>query len=222
MSTFLHRAHLVFPSFVGLTSLTRVLQTAVTGSSITIPNGVQAGDLIVYAGWGDGGSSAPTWNNPSGFTTIYNQNSGIQSFGNYTLVVACKISNGTEGGDSFTTITGSARNSMIFVLRGNVPLVSFGSATDVDFFAGATNPSSQTVTSSGGTPPLIVFGLYGSDGTAVSPRTMSPAQDDEYNATSSWYVAWKVYYDTPANVSVDMADEGNGNTLGSFYLPLTI
>ena len=47
---------------------------------------------------------------------------------------------------------------------------------------------------------------------------MSPAKDGEVANGTTPYLAYKVYNSSPANVSVDMDDEGDGNTLQSCYI----
>ena len=105
---------------------------------------------------------------------------------------------------------------ILLVFRPDAPITTAAHA-DPDQFTGNGIPAAQTVTASGGTPPLIVFGAYSSSGT-INPRTMSPAKNGEVANGTTRYIAWKIYNSSPANVSVDMDDEGDGNTLQSCYI----
>ena len=110
-------------------------------------------------------------------------------------------------------------DKVLLVFRGNKAASSLNVAS-VNSEATAGNPTSQTVTSSGGTPPLVVLGGYGAD-TTLTPRTFSPAKDGEVNSSIYAYLAWKIYNSSPANVSIDMDDNGGANILQSCYIEMS-
>jgi hypothetical protein len=201
----------MFPGGAAVARLTQ-LSILATGSAttnpVTVSASVEAGDLMIVAGFVDGaGASIPTGFSVASLST----NTATQKSG-----LTYKIAVGGEG----TSVpgffdTGGPGINRVAVFRGNKPItsVTVGSpgaqATD-------GNPTPQLVAASGGTPPLIVIAYYGSN-TAVDPRTMSPAKDAEIGATLDW-LAYKIYNTAPADVTVDMDDEGTGNLLASCYL----
>jgi hypothetical protein len=68
-----------------------------------------------------------------------------------------------------------------------------------------------------------MLGCY-AGASAVSPRTMNPAKDGEEGVQDDdgAFLAWKIYESSPANVQIDMDDEGTLNTLAGAYIRLTI
>lgn len=133
-------------------------------------------------------------------------------------MVSYKIADGTEDSASITGMDGGATdNKILLQFRGDAAISSvtpnvIGTPAVTD-----GNPGSQTITASGGTPPLILCAFYTSDG-AVDPRTFSAAADGEVSASLSAYAKYKIYDSSPADHSADMDDEGANNSLASFYL----
>jgi len=73
---------------------------------------------------------------------------------------------------------------------------------------------------------LIVLGCYVAAINAVNPRTFNPAKDGEIQATAvdgpeDLWLAYKIYNSSPADVSIDMDDEGLFNALVSCYIQCT-
>jgi hypothetical protein len=164
----------------------------------------------------------PTAVVPSGFTNIIN--SGLAS-GDDTLrqIASYKIAVGNEGGTSLTGMSAAFAlvRKELAVFRGNNPAVSVNISTPGAQISN-TNPTAQTVLAGAGAAPLIVFGCYGSHSVGgIDPRTFTPAADAEITAASDAWLAWKIYNASPANVSIDMDDEGLLNTLQSFFVELT-
>lgn len=173
------------------------------------------------------GSSTPAAVTPTGFTAaITSVNAtGIRLCASYKLAV------GTEGGTSVTGMAGNggyAAVKVCYVFRGNVAATS---VTLGDPGSQGTNndPSSQVVTVSGGVPPLVVLGFYtaqpGGSG-LVNPRTFSTTKDGEIEGISDGtddgdlWMAYKIYNSSPADTTIDMADEGS-NCLGSCYIEMS-
>jgi len=181
-------------------------------TTISVPAGVQAGDLLVLADLALSANVLPT-----DFTQI-----ATDVVNTLRLSTSFKLATGSE-----TTITGmsgsGAVSKILAVFRPNGTVASYG-VFDAEQAATGGNPAGQTITSSGGTAPLIAFGFWGANGT-VDPRAMTPAKDAELNQdwdsnTDALYIAWKFYDvgETPANVTVDMNDEGNANNMQSCYI----
>lgn len=197
-----------------LTTLTQVgsgTATAVNGS-ITSSVSVLTGDLLVFGGGSSGPSGSASIPTSSTFA-VTEENTATLKRG-----ITYRIANSNLG----TSITGFSATgggetvfNNLYVFRGNVPIlgVTVGSPQNETTIG---NPAAQVVTSSSGTPPLIVVAHYRSSGT-IDPRSFTPAKDGEINAAVGDYLAYRIYNTSPANVTVDMEDEGT-NGLQSCYL----
>lgn len=202
---------------VNAIQFTPVGSSSSSSSTIVIPGNIQAGDIIVLTDKAAGTTGIPTTVVPTGFTSIINSSGGTAR-----LISSYKIADGTESGTTITGMNGASSNrKALVVLRPDAP------ATSVTAFSTAGqvtdgNPTLQTVTAGSGTPALVVFGVYGTDSTAIAPRTFSPAPDAEITPATNHYLAYKIYNADPVNTSVDMDDEGLDNCLQSFYIQATV
>ena len=201
-------------AFVPVTTLTFFgSATAASGATITAPASIIAGDIIIIADRALNNSGLPTLVVPTGFTSI-----SALALTDTRQIVSYKIAAGTEGGTNITGMSGTnANKKAMYVLRPSsvptkvIPLSVNGQITD-------SNPGAQTVTSSAGAVALAAFAVYGTDSNPITPRTFSPAPDGEITPATNFYLAYKIYNSSPANISVDMDDEGLGNALQSFYI----
>lgn len=219
MSFFLHRLALMRnDGAVPATSLTQEGSATSSASTITAPATIQAGDVIFMADKAAGSTSVPATVVPTGFTAIVNTSSGITE----RMICSYKIADGSEASASITGMNGNSSNrKAIYVIRANKAAIAVkpksvnGQITD-------GNPTLQTVTASTGIPALVIFGVYGTDSAAISPRTFSTIADGEINPATNFYMAYKIYNSSPANTSIDMDDEGLGNALQSFYAEIDV
>jgi len=195
-----------------LRSLAQQATTSAGATSLTCPT-VAKGDLIVVLSYATGSAAFVT---PTGFTPL------VQSvLGAVRQALSAKVADGTESGTTINGMTGSGFGMVLVTLRPDTPLVSFVLASPQGELTDG-NPVAQNVTSGAGPAPLIVIGAYGSLG-VVNPRTFSPAKDGEVLlGTGTMYIAWKNYFNSQVDVSIDMDDEGNGNALQSCYLRLQV
>lgn len=208
-----------FKAATAVTSLSLHHSNTTTTTSIAIPGTVQAGDLIVFLDSGQSTSApAPGDTYESGFTAIASAVSGGGT-GTARVSLSCKIATGAEADGSITGITGngSFERSGLLIFRGDAPIASMTAASVNNPGSTDGNPAEQTVTSGSGTPPLVVLAVYRSTA-AIDPRGFSPAKDGEINPVTSLYLAYRIYNASPANVAVDMDDEGNSNILMSCYV----
>ena len=193
--------------------------------SVTIPNNVQAGDILVFATRAvQQANFSPV--TPSGWTNFQRYGDNVSTSGYFCLQeVAYKIADGTEGNTVVAGTTGDDEEfAVVAIFRPNVPATAIN---PVDSGGGDTNtnPAPVTVDADNGSPPMIVLGTYGSLAT-VSPRTMSPSKDGEDGRNQldggGFWLAWKIFNSnaTPVEVSVDMDDEGNLNCLAAGYLSI--
>src|SRR3972149_6788610 len=184
-----------------------------TASTITGPATILAGDVLFLADRARNSTGVPTTVVPTGFTSIGNINDGFDS----RQICSYKIATGAEASASITGMNGTAENrKALYVMRPNsaasvVTIASVGGQfTD-------SNPAAQNVTAGSGVAPLVVFGAYGTDSAAISPRTFSTTADGEITPSTNFYFAYKIYNSSPADSSIDMDDEGVANSLQSFY-----
>ena len=195
-----------------------VFATAIsTAETITLPDGIEEGDLIVLFQVAiDADSTPPALVTPSGFSSI--DSATITSIISYRTEVAYKLADGTEGGTSITGMSGNnSDHKRVVVFRGDVAATT-AIVADVESVVDSGNPPAQTVTSGSGTAPLIVFGTWTATA-SEQDRTMTPEKDGELGSGATW-IGWKIYNSSPANVSVDTADHGI-NMMQSFYIELS-
>jgi hypothetical protein len=205
-----------------LTTIVQQASATSTASTINAPADIIAGDLILLLDRARSAGSPPTAAIPSGFATISDQNITGGLVGT-RQIASYKLADGSEASAVLTGMNGSSGTTpnlkALLVMRGNVPAASLTVSTP-NAQATDANPTGQSVVASAGVVPLVVFGCYGADNVAVSPRTMSPAKDGEVNPNTNLYLAWLIQNSVPADVSVDMDDEGNKNILQSFYVAM--
>lgn len=208
---------------MALTSVS-ILDTATSNSgTIGVPSSVQDGDLMVLMDRATTKSGAPSATVPSGFEIVSNFTDNVSNW--FRLIISYKIATGSDASSTLTGMNGAnANRKLLLVFRGNAPITSVTPASLSEQGTDG-NPSQQVVTSGSGTPPLIVIAGYGTQlFSTVDPRTFTPAKDGELVVPGAFmseaYIAYKIYNSSPANVTVDMDDEGNYNQLASFYLAL--
>lgn len=205
--------------------------TAQNSGTVTGHASIIAGDLLVYLDRGYNKGGFPTSVTPADFTNILDFTANVDT----KMMLSVKIATGAEASAAITgmSFSGGGGNKILAVFRPDA-LITTASAQDPDSEGAAGNPSAQTITSGSGAVPLVVLGCYGSysSGTGaavVNPRTFtvggSPAKDGEINSTvassEDLWLAYKIYNSSPANVVVDMDDEGSYNTLGSCYIQVS-
>lgn len=222
------RSPLVFPRLIhpnmaravaaagALTTLSIRASATSTAATITGPASITAGDLLVLWDMATNAATLPTSVIPTGFTSIVDFTVGSVRKG----IASYKIANGSEASASLTGMNGNTTNDKaLYVVQGNQAIAS-ATPTDVGSEGTTGNPVAQTVTSGSGAAPLIVFGCYGSSG-IIDPRTFTVggvgAKDGEINPDTDLYLAYKIYNSSPADVVVDMDDEGT-NIMASFYI----
>lgn len=190
--------------------------TSSQSSTITIPAGSKAGDLVIFSDFvyewlADGAAT--------GFTQIDRLFLATMSR-NYCLIVRYRVL--TSDSEAGTSITGQTPNidtsKMMFTFRKSVG--SWGVPANKTSQVTQGNPSAQTV---GGTAvPSIVFAHYASSN-SIGTRTFFPAATASLSASGPqpWHwVHYLIQNAAAASVSVDMNDEGDGNLLLSYRFPL--
>lgn len=186
--------------------------SAVDANALTWPT-VAADDIavIVTAGSGD------TFSAPSGFTQAYLQDDGI-----YYHAIYYKICTGSESGTAMSGAAGAEVNDRIMlVFRPDAPPTTIGATNIGHTTQTNANPAAITHTSGSDTPPLVVIGFF-SASTNVTSESFSPASDGSVDASGSFLVAhYKIYNSSPANITVDMGDEGSYNMQTSISIEVS-
>ena len=201
-----------------VTSIVKQAEATSTTSTITAPADIIAGDMLVLLDRAHG-SSLPTDVTPTGWTTLNNQSNGSTTRQNLSY----KLAVGTEASSSITGMNGADNNWKIMqVYRPNVAATTLTAGGGVGTITNG-DPAAQTITSSAGAAPLVVFGGYGvNDANVIDPRTFtvggSAAKDGETANSTELYLAWKIYNTSPADVVIDQEDEGGQNTLNGGYV----
>lgn len=195
-----------------LHTLALVSATSYFNGSNTAPADIREGDLLVLYEYVATGGAATI---PSGFTTIHSNaiSGGTRATSSY------KIADGTEGGSTLSTTTSGGQNDKIlYVFRGNVPIRQVVAVHSGHQDANG-NPAAVVVASGSGRVPMVVIGGFGSTG-APNSRTMSPTEDGSAGGTNAGQSLYKIYNfaNTPADVTVDMGDNGNQNSVDGYYL----
>lgn len=200
-----------------ITSITNPSSATSSASTVTAPADLQMGDLLILFDCGSTGGSPPSAVTPSGWTQI-----DTQAGTSMRDSMCYKIADGTEASTSITGINGGYSNRKILaVFRANVPIVRV-SVSSVSKEITGSNPTSKTISASGGTAPLLVIASWSNqiDSSAISPRTQSPTMTEISNTTHQ-YIGWVAYTSSPSDQSFDMDDEGFDNALMGFYIQLT-
>jgi hypothetical protein len=204
-----------------LTTITQIASATSTATTITGPAGIEAGDLLVLVDRAENISGVPTLVTPTGFTSINNLSDGAFNRVNLSF----KIADGSEASASITGMAGTDYvTKAMYVFRGDVAIAA-ASPQSVAGEQTAGNPAAQNVAAASGTPPLVVIATYSAYADPVDPRTMSPAKDGEVSVSvdtqAVTWLAYKIYDASPADVSVDMDDEGTLNALQSCRIDLS-
>lgn len=198
-----------------LTTISFFDSASSNASTVTVPAGIQGGDIAVLIDFAlNTSSTVPTSVLPTGFTLI-NGVASISGTNRGNARFSYKILNGTEGGSSLTGMNNDFESKVLFVFRGNVP-ISVASVQNAGGTIGAGTPSSRSITASGGTPPLLVLGASGG-GAAL---TGSPAFTSTVSETYA-RLGYIIYNSSPANNTVTSSDAGDTNSLQTCYIELT-
>lgn len=210
--------------------LTLSFVTSVAGgagaNSITAPATIEAGDVMVVFNCARGSGGIPTTAIPSGFTEITNVSAADAFLAR--AICSYKIAVGNEDGTTLNGMTVSGieldpTSMLLFMFRGSRPVtsVTIGDADSGTITTGS--PPGQTVTASGGTAPLIVFGAFMSDET-IDGYTFTPTGDATGGVTGPnqhMQFEYGIFNTSPQDVSVSNSDEGGDfNGVQSFYLAM--
>lgn len=180
-------------------------------ATVTVPATVQAGDVGILVDFIENGATGVT---PTGWTQL--ADAADSTF--QRIRVSRKILTGADAGATVTGMSASNNNKVLLVFRGTAAIASVAAGS---WNAQATggDPTSQSVTASGGTPPLVVIGAAAINGGTAAFSTASPAFDATVaTANADLLVGYKIYNSAPSDHTIDMNDLGTRNALASGYL----
>lgn len=221
-------------AIIGASGPTFRLSHESTTSTITIPASCEANDLAVCFNAArnfaeeicvccsiETNPNSPTKVLPSGFTELADDGATDASDNTVRVVISYKELVSGDINASRNLMNGDMDNSTIMLFfRPNRASPTWTPNTwDLDVNTG--NPGSQTVLSGAGTPPLIVFGfaMDMQSGANIDFSTQSPSfQSTIQSADGRLRVGYTIYNTGPQNQTVDCADNGSYNGLGSGYI----
>lgn len=198
---------------------------AVQTNNLTIPSSSQSGDIAVIV---DNINSSTNISAPSGWTLISSNSAGDT---NLTAATYYKVLVGGDPGSTVaspnTSTTDHFMACAIFRPSTNSEIAS-AILNDVDGQATTGDPSADTVTMSGSSPPLIGFiAFFQRGGNANNMNiTSEPAADGYVEVLKSTLIKIRLYYkiynvgNTPVDMSGDIADSGAQGII-SWYFTFT-
>ena len=178
-------------------------------TTITIPASAQAGDIAVLKDLSkaDYTNEMPGSVVPSGWTVIDN----LIYDANYVKVrqiFSYKVLASNDPGSSITGMAEGTKNKLMFVFRPNVPISNLSVE---QFYSQVTDGTPTTMTITPCALPYVVIG-------SCASYTQYPYFQTNWftsSIVSQFYqkLAYKIFNSNAANVSINMTDQGNFNTI---------
>lgn len=187
---------------------------------ITLPSGIELGDLGIIWHRGTNNSSPPATVTPSGFSVAHNFTWTEGGLG-MRNTLHYKLMDGTEDGETLDTANNPAR---FHLFRANRPIRSVTAAGEEE--ARSTgNPGVITIGASASNAAALAYATYWITGNGtIDPRAMAPDKDSEWHASLSindHAMAWRAMLKGAAvDVLADMDDESNRNWITGVYFML--
>jgi len=137
-------------------------------ATVTMPSGIQSGDLLLIQEYGPDVTSVIGGNIPSGFTKIVDsEHAAVDHRVHY------KIATGSESGSTVTGQTGSNEDMSLFVFRGSAAIASVTvwstNATD------NTNYPSVSISPNTSDPTIVFFGAGSRQSSYCNFSSQSPS-----------------------------------------------
>lgn len=210
-------------SVVPITLIEEIVASRVLANvqhEITLPSGIEVGDLGIIWHRGTNVSSPPATVTPSGFSVAHNFTWTEGGLG-MRNTLHYKLMDGTEDGETLDTANNLAR---FHLFRANRPFRSV-SAAGAQESRSTGNPAGITIGASASTEATLAYATYWITGNGtIDPRVMVPDKDAEWHAGFSindQAAAWRAMMKgTATDVSADMADESNRNWVTGVYFIL--
>lgn len=204
-------------------TLSLVAQTSSgsSGSTLAVPTGVQAGDLIFVTDMAYRTNTHPTLATPSGFTTL----ASIQHTpggGFISIVISCKVAVGTESGVSLQMMTREDGDKAIFVLRPNIAIESFvrdPSPWALEASSSTTFPNRTISAAALVDNPRVAFSYWSNVSSGGANNTRCDLDPEEsgsvfYGTSTNSCLMWKTFASSDVPVDVDVL---NASWAGAKY-----
>jgi len=203
-----------------ISSVSLLITETSTASTIVVPSNIVVGDVMVLIQRSRGSVTTPVDVTPTGWTDVGAAVNVSQGVVLTRVSHKFKVAESSDSGATVTGMNGDADNfKILLVFRLTTTATSVSPQSLAGEMVGG-DPSAQIVTSGGGTTPLIVVASFGEKGGNQTGISFSPAEDGIVTNTDiDGY--FKIYNSSPANVTVDLGDGGDGNSLCSFYLEVS-
>ena len=184
---------------------------------ITLPSGIEAGDLGIIWHRGTDIGSPPATVTPAGFSSAHNFTWTESGLGMRNQL-SFRLMDGTEDGSTVDTANSLA---MFQLFRGNRPFRSVTSAGDVQS-RDTGNPAPAVIASGAATTAALAFATYWITGLGlIDPRSMTPDKDDEWVQSAALATAWRFMAEEAVeDVTIDMDDESVRNFITGVYFAL--
>ena len=188
-------------------------------ATITIPAAAAIGDLaVLFDIGGNSGALAMSWVTPTGWTNINNSttSSPRTQFGASYRVLTLG-----EPGSSITGVDANDWEAKVLLVFRRNSIASVAIQDTAGVVNNTTTPADQTITASLGGVPLIAFGFK-----TVNTGTPTITGFDSEVATATatalaGIVGYSLVEASPVDITAGSADDGNQQTLTSFYLEIT-
>lgn len=210
-----------FISSSGVADFTYDSVGTVTGRSFTPTNYGSAGDtMVVLSAYADQFGSVETAQTPSGWTLAASTSTSLHG-----ISALYKVLDGSETSDISPFTSGAD------IYRSKI--LTFTGPTSVSHslqysIVTSGNPTSQLLSISGYTDPLVVIAFYSvtRSSSGITNDTFSPSEDGasesniqySYNRYLTYESRYKVYNSSPSNTTVDLDDDANTNGFLTFVL----
>jgi hypothetical protein len=192
-----------------------------SGPTITIPASAQTGDMaILYDMALSNSGTAPTSVVPSGWTSVSTLTGSNANGNGIRSIVSRRILTAGQAGSVVTGMNGSERDRKImFVIRTAMPILGVTAVGWVSRLGGGT-PSSIALSSSGGTPNMVVVAFAASENDVPS---FSFGTVTDTNGASATRAAYRRYtkLDSPGNHTASAGDGGDTNGLAAGWFEFT-
>lgn len=199
------------------TSISFVDSATGGSSSVVLPSGIQAGDLIVLSDVRVGTTTAPTDGTPTGFTEVRSDSVNATTALRQSLYY--KIASGSDASATVNSAMsgGGSSKLLAFVFRSNATIAivtvsgSVGTATTAD-------PAAQTISAASAVVPAVSISVE-SASSGVTGESYTGSGVDATIIGNGIHMSYKLWSagSSPANLIADMGDGGTNAISGALF-----
>jgi hypothetical protein len=182
--------------------------------TVDLPTGTLEGDLLVYYGDVSAGAGTPTDSTPADWAAGPNASqAGLRT----KIMAGVAKAGDISAGEIQGLQSSGTQTAILLAFRPSAAIAAIAwFDTSAPAYTNA-DPSGQTVNASGGAAPLLVLAGYRSSAT-IDPRGWTGSTPGAVFADVRRYLLYGIFDSSPADITVDMDDEGNNNQLMSGWL----